>query len=401
MMFFGGVLLAASLSSLWPLRDIDLATLQLPAAQLAALQEQLAALAGSPALAALPLLERLIALAAQLAFSLLVLQAFRRRSPLYVVLAIVYHALVDFLAVFISTRVDNPWLIEGALFAAALPLIGWAMYLWRRERGQGASRRPNSRLELALFGESLRKELWQQWRTKRALVAGTVIVLFGLTSPLLARFTPEILGSIEGAEQFANLIPEPTVRDAYAQYIENLTQFGFIMVVLIGMGAVAGEKEKGTAAIILSKPLPRWAFVASKFLAQALVYLAALIVAGLGALLYTVVLFGPIDVGRFILMNGLLYLWLAVFVAITILGSAIGRSTGAAAGIGLGLAIFLLVGGSFPAIAPLAPAGLVGWAGQLGLAEPVPANGGALAGSLLLIILCLLGAIAVFERQEL
>jgi ABC-2 type transport system permease protein len=254
---------------------------------------------------------------------------------------------------------------------------------------------------LALFGESLRKEMLQLWRTKRALVAGAVLVLFGLTSPLLARYTPEILRSMEGVEQFANLIPDPTVRDAYAQYIENLTQFGFIIVILMGMGAVVGEKERGTAAMVLSKPLPRWAFLLSKLLAQAVIYLLALTLAALGALLYTWVLFGPVDIGRFALLNLLLYVWLMVFVAISLLASTIGHSTGAAAGIALGTSVALLILGSFPSIADWAPAGLISWAGQLGASAAVTANGSSLAASLALLVLCVAGAIIAFARQEL
>ncbi|MEA3397920.1 MAG: ABC transporter permease subunit, partial [Chloroflexota bacterium] len=153
--------------------------------------------------------------------------------------------------------------------------------------------------EWAAFVTATRKELLQQARTKRLLIVTAVFALFGLTSPLLAKFTPELLSSIPGAEQFADLIPEPSVADALAQYIKNLTQFGFILAVLLGMGAVAGEKERGTAAMILSKPLPRWAFLLSKFVAQVAVYVLALGIAALGAYYYTFILFGPVDVGSF------------------------------------------------------------------------------------------------------
>jgi hypothetical protein len=36
---------------------------------------------------------------------------------------------------------------------------------------------------------------------------------------------------------------------------------------------VAGEKERGLTPMILSKPMPRWAFLLSKFAAQTLLYL--------------------------------------------------------------------------------------------------------------------------------
>lgn len=257
------------------------------------------------------------------------------------------------------------------------------------------------RADLRLWWEALRKELWQQWRTGRIYVVGAVFVVFGLASPLLARFTPELLGSLEGAEQFADLIPTPTAADALGQYIKNLTQFGFILAVLLGMGAVAGEKEKGTAALILSKPLPRWAFILSKFVAQGLVYVASFVVAAAGAYGYTLYLFGPIDVGDFLLINGLLALWLLVFVAVSVLGSTLGKTTGAAAGISLAGCVLLLVLGTLPRIGPYMPGGLVGWAGALAIGQPAAANGNALAASVALILACLVAAVAVFEVSEL
>jgi len=92
-----------------------------------------------------------------------------------------------------------------------------------------------------------------------------------------------------------------------------------------------------------------------------------------------------------------------VFVAVALLGSALGGSTGAAAGIGLGGAVVLLLAGNLPRVGPLMPGGLLAWAGQLGALSgtSVPPNSGALAAAGALILLCLLGALAAFERQEL
>jgi len=185
-----------------------------------------------------------------------------------------------------------------------------------------------------------------------------------------------------------------------AQYIKNITQFGFILAILLGMGAVAGEKEKGEAALILSKPLPRWAFVMSKFVAQAAVYAVAFLLAALGAYYYTVLLFGDFAFGQFLAGNGLLLLWLLVFTAVTLLGSTIARSVGAAAGIALAGAVLLLVMGSIPQLAHFAPSGLVAWASQLGLEEAITANPAALTANVALVMVLLLTAVAIFEVQE-
>lgn len=400
-MTFGAVLTAASATSLWALRDVDLASLALPAEQMAAVQQQMDLFTASPWFAAAPLLERAIALLVHVSLSLLVWAAFQRRNALYLALAILYHTLFNALAVILAQQIDNVWLLEGVVALLALPGVLW---IWRLWRGREAQRRP-PRLSLAtearLFAAALRKEVVQQWRTKRVLVITAVFALFGLVSPLVANFTPEILRSVGGAEAFADLIPTPTTADALGQYVKNITQFGFIIAVLQGMGAVAGEKEKGTAALILSKPLPRWAFLLSKFTAQALVYLLAFALAALGAYYYTLILFEPLALLPFLFGNLLLFVWLLAFAAVTLMGSAVAASTGAAAAVALAGAIALLLAGSLPRIGPLAPGALVTWAGQLGLEPAAQPNGGALVATLVVIVVVLLVALAVFEVQEL
>ncbi len=396
-MFFGGVLTAVSVTSLLALQNGDLAALNLSGAEMAALTRQLALFSGSPALAFLPLLERLLAMILHVVLSLLIWRAFKERNPAYFVAGALYHALVDGTAVYASQFIENVWALEGVVALLAVPGL---VYLWRMwPDGPVRAARPWAD-EWALFLTAVRKELMQLWRAKRVLVVTAVFLLFGLASPLVAKFTPELLKSIEGAEQLADLIPTPTQADSLAQYVKNITQFGFIIAILLGMGSVAGERQRGTAAMVLSKPLPRWAFVLSKFTAQSLVYAAAFLLAGLAAFYYTSILFEPFRLGPFLLGNGLLLVWLWVFTAVTLLGSALGKGIGGAAGIALAGSVLLLMAGALPQWGQLAPSGLVAWASQLGLGGPVAANGGALAANFMLIVLLLVTAVALFEQTE-
>ena len=305
-----------------------------------------------------------------MAASVLVWLAFRRRNALYALAAILYHAAFDGLTVYLSQFVTNPWLLEGVVLALALPGLAFVAWSYRR---WGATEPPHAppawRVEWRAYLALLRKELLEQWRTRKVLVMAIVFLLFGLTAPLMARFVTEILMSLPGAEQFADLVPTPQAADAVGQYIESITQFGFIIVLLVTMGLLAGEKERGTAAMTLSKPVPRWAFVLSKFDALALTLLPILLLAGLGAGYYTNLLFTP----------------------------------GLNLGLGLLFTILLLVGGAFPQAAALLPGGLVSWAAQLALPPAAPATSsgwGALAGTLVVIGFCLVSAVGVVERQE-
>ena len=394
---FGGVFGAASLSALyWAQQGGDLPE-GLNAAQLEGLRTQLALAASTPGMALLPLFERVVALIAQVSLAVMVLKAFQTGNSLFVLLAIGYHALVDALAVVAVQTLDSIWMTEAILAASVAPLAIWA---WRQRAIGDAPPRTGSGRWLA-WRTILSKELQYQWRSRRLLIVAAVFVVFGMSAPLVAYFTPEIISSVESIAAFADLIPEPTAADAAAQYVSSITQFGFIIVILLGMGAVAGEKEKGTAAMIISKPLPRWMFIVSKFVAQAGVYLAAFLVAGVGSYYYTAVLFKAPDPGAYLLANGLLFLWLLVFAAVTLLGSTLARTIGAGAGIALAGSVGLLLLGTVPRYGTLAPGGLVSWAGALaGGNDPAP-NGGALVAGVVLIILFLLAAVAVFDEQEL
>jgi len=397
---FAGVLLAAGISALWNLDSTSLIPQGATAGDFAALEQQLDLIDQTPLIAFVPLVERLIALGAQVTLSVIVLTAFTKRQWLYVLGAILYHAALDATAVLSTQWFDSPWLVEGLLFLMILP---GAIWVFRQRTQDTQDSRTSSRgfgVELAIFWISCRKELRFQWRSKRILIVVAIFLVFGMLSPVIAKFTPELISSIEEAQAFASLIPEPSAFDAINQYISNITQFGFILVILLGMNAVAGEKEKGTAAMVLSKPIPRWSFIVSKYVAQGLVYLLAISLAGIAAYYYTFYLFEKLPAAGFIMANLLMYLWLMVFAAVTLLGSSIGKTTGAAAGIGVLGGIILLVSGVIPKYGTLFTSGLINWATALFLDLGGAINGGALTVTLGLILLLLVGSISAIEEQE-
>jgi len=250
-----------------------------------------------------------------------------------------------------------------------------------------------------LFWATLRKELLEQWRSYRALVVAAVLLGFGLISPLTAKFTPELLRLLPNGDQIAGLIPPPTILDAVAQYLKNMNQFTVILALLLTMGAVTQEKERGTAAMMLSKPLPRWMFLAAKFAALGLTFAVSLALAGAGAYYYTGLLFGPLDLGAWAGVNGLLLVYTLVFVALTLLCSVLAHSQAAAGGLAFGLLIMLAILGALPQVGQYFPGELVAWAGHLIVGGP--AAWPALIVSLALIGLALAAAAWSFGGQEL
>lgn len=254
-----------------------------------------------------------------------------------------------------------------------------------------------------IFWTALRKELIEQRRTYRLLIVVVVLLFFGLASPVLAKYTPELLKLAVPAGQAQGILgmfPTPTVADAAGQYVKNTIQFGVLLALLMSMGAVAQEKDKGTAALLLVKPMPRWVFLLAKFVALGLTFTLGLILAGLASYFYTRLLFGAVSLPAWMAMNGLMLLCLLVYVALTLLCSTLTRSQIVAAGLAFGALILLALVSALPKVGDWAPTQLANW----GAALVVGVKGGAwpaLWVSLGLIIAALVGAWLILKRQEL
>jgi len=250
------------------------------------------------------------------------------------------------------------------------------------------------------FLTALYKEFLEQRRTRKFMIALVVLVLFGMTSPLMAKMTPQIMTLVPGGEAYVGLIPEPTINDAVTQYIKNITQFGVLLALVFSMGAMAIEKDKGTAAMILAKPMPRGSFLLAKFASLALTFIIAVAIAGAACYYYTYFLFGELNVLNWLALNGLILLYILVYVAITLLYSTLTRTQYVAIGLSFGTLILLGILGSVPGLGNNLPDALINNASLLMSGLPV-ANWTGLWVSVGLIIVSLTTAWLVFRKQEL
>jgi ABC-2 type transport system permease protein len=251
-----------------------------------------------------------------------------------------------------------------------------------------------------IFLAMLRKELLEQWRSRRLVAVAAVLLFFGFLSPLSAKMLPDLMKSLGDTGGIVIEVPPPTAQDALLQHVKNTSQFGVFLAVLLAMGALAREKERGTAAMILSKPASRAHFLLSKFVALTLVFFLCLTLAGLACYYYTIVLFKGIGEARFLEINLLLALFIEFYLAVTLLGSTIAHSQVVAGGLGLGAVFVVAILGALPRLGDYMPTALLEWARALmaGTGEPA---WGAVAVSLVGIAVCLGTALAVFGRQEL
>jgi ABC-2 type transport system permease protein len=214
------------------------------------------------------------------------------------------------------------------------------------------------------FTPLLKKEITEQLRTYKLLIVGAIFVLFGIATPLMLKYLPEIL-ELAGGQGLEITIPPPTSAQSLTEYADTIGQLGVLLAVLMAMGSIANERKNGTAVITLSKPVSRAAFVNAKFAAAGMTFLVSLIVASAFCYGYTVWLINKADLAAFVGQNLLIGLFLVFCLAVTLLFSSLFRSSLAAGGISLGILIAQAGLSTIRRVGDVFPGKLLNWGNVL------------------------------------
>jgi len=202
------------------------------------------------------------------------------------------------------------------------------------------------------------KEVVEILRTKRLFVLACVFLFFAFASPMLARFMMEFLVMLMPADEMAMFIeiPPPAWQDSYMQFYGNMSQIGVITVILLFMGIVLDEQRKGTAALMMMKGLTHTGFIMAKFAVISISAFVVLLISGLIAHLYTIILFGEAaDIGR-MLLGMLVFMPSVLFMlAVQIFFSTVAKSTAMSAIFGFLALMFVGILPTIPRIGEFTP----------------------------------------------
>jgi ABC-2 type transport system permease protein len=136
--------------------------------------------------------------------------------------------------------------------------------------------------------------------------------------------------------------------------------FPVVAVVIILQGAIVGEKQNGTAAWILSKPVSRTAYIVGKLVPNALSMLVAMLLIPMAVAFVVLRIIGqPIGVGNFVLGYLVVALNMLFYITLTVMLGAIFKTRGSVISIPLGVLFgqqYLL--NAVPALGAVMPWGL-------------------------------------------
>ncbi len=238
---------------------------------------------------------------------------------------------------------------------------------------------------IALFG----KEWKEQTRSNQLLISCIMGAIFGILSPLTARYMPELIALV-GADQGMQItLPEPSWRDVVVQFVKNLSQIGLLVLIFLNMGGFAREKERGTLAFLMVKPAPLGTQMIAKIGAVWLRDLLAMALATGLTMFYTGLFFGDYPMADFLACAALIlfYFWLMALVGIAL--SAIAQTVTMSGVLTLSVWIAMMIFQLLPGIGAWSLTGLAGAASEaaLGIAPDLSALWGGLLLSGILLLL--------------
>jgi ABC-2 type transport system permease protein len=248
------------------------------------------------------------------------------------------------------------------------------------------------------------KEILEAWRNFKWLWMPITFILLGVMEPITQHFLPQILNSMgDLPEEAVNLFPDPTAEGVLAMSLGQFDMLGILILVLASMGAIAGERKSGVAAMILVKPVSHFSFVTAKWLSTLLIMWLSYFVGLLSSWYYTGLLFEFIPFGEFLVLFLLYGIWLSFVITITIFYNAFLKTPGIVAFASLATIILLnIMSGHLSEWLSYSPARLMSYSSQSLLQEGLPENTMfTIILTLILMVILLFSSIFIFRKKEL
>jgi len=167
-----------------------------------------------------------------------------------------------------------------------------------------------------------KKEFTENLRTYKFLIMVVVFLIFGAMSPLLAKFTPELLkmSGLSASAASALGVGTPTMIDSWAQFFKNVGQLGLLVVAIVFSGIMANEFTKGTLINMLTKGLKRSTVIFSKLTVAVTVWTLAYLLCLGTCWGYTAYYFAKIGMSNVFISFFSLWLFGVLLIALLIFG---------------------------------------------------------------------------------
>jgi ABC-type transport system involved in multi-copper enzyme maturation permease subunit len=222
------------------------------------------------------------------------------------------------------------------------------------------------------FGNLIRKDVAEWLHGKRPWTVLAVTASVFALSAANARITEWAVRSFpadpgDGPAKVMSVLPLDNILLAIG------TQFIVLATIFATMSLLIAERDSGTLAWTISKPVSRTSVLISKWLTSTVILWVTAVVIPLAlTTVLATVLYGPPDFTAMIFLGASLITVPALFVGIALAAATFVPSQAAVAAIGVTLlAAPPIVGGILPSLAPFFPTSIFDWSVQAAVGGPV------------------------------
>ncbi|WP_226585038.1 ABC transporter permease [Halobacillus litoralis] len=164
-----------------------------------------------------------------------------------------------------------------------------------------------------------KKECLESARNFKWIWVPLVFILLCITDPLSTYYLPLILESTGGLPEGAVIeIPTPLPFEVFMMSISQLNLLGILVIALITMGTISGERKDGVAELILVKPVSYFSYITAKWTAYMTLILSSTFIGFLASWYYIELLFGDLSFTNILLTFLFFGIWLMFVVSISI-----------------------------------------------------------------------------------
>jgi ABC-2 type transport system permease protein len=225
------------------------------------------------------------------------------------------------------------------------------------------------------FANLFHEESGSWWHTKRWVIQ-TILWLFflnGMLASFLWKGSPEAASkTVSAFESFNSMeaVQQDPILSSFMVYLVFSGMMLPVAAIIAGQDAIIGERQSGTAAWVLSKPVSRPAFILSKMAAASMgLLITGVVIQGLIAYIQlSLRISSPWPIAGFIATMSMIFLNLLFYVTLTYMLGTIFSSRGPVLGISL---LIALIGPvllrSLPVIKDFTP-----WSFFMPITEEVP-----------------------------
>lgn len=173
------------------------------------------------------------------------------------------------------------------------------------------------------------KELLESWRNYKWIWFPLVLIVLAIMDPISSYYMPLIIESVGGLPDGAVMeIPTPLPREVLMMSLGQIGSIGILVIVLISMGTIAGERKSGVAELILVKPVAHAHYITAKFVAIMTMVWISFFLAMVGSWYYTNLLFGEISFVSLLYVIFFYGLWLMFVVSIVVFLNTLFKNAG-------------------------------------------------------------------------